>query len=103
MMSRTFLAVALFAATTTPVFAQAAKTDGPAITAQAQPLGKLLADVKLIIQKIGGADAVKTFEEKLEDTLGEKGFTGIDQTRLFGGYVILKDTSKTSAAWSWCR
>ena len=91
MMSRTFLAVALFATTTTPIFAQAAKTDGPAITVQAQPLGKLLADIKLIAQKVGGADAVKTFDEKLEDALGEKGFAGIDQTRLFGGYVILKD------------
>ncbi len=91
MMSRTFLAVVLFATTATPIFAQAAKTDGPAITVQAQPLGKLLADIKLIAQKVGGADAVKTFDEKLEDTLGEKGFTGIDLTRLFGGYVILKD------------
>ncbi len=91
MMSRTFLAVALFAATATPIFAQAAKTDGPAITVQAQPLGKLLADVKIIVQKVGVADAVKTFDEKLEDALGEKGFTGIDLTRLFGGYVILKD------------
>ena len=91
MMSRTFLAVVLFATTTTPIFAQAAKTDGPAITVQAQPLGKLLADIKLIAQKVGGADAVKTFDEKLEDALGEKGFTGIDLTRLFGGYVIQKD------------
>ena len=91
MMSRTFLAVVLFATTATPIFAQAAKTDGPAITVQAQPLGKLLADVKLIAQKVGGADAVKTFDEKLEDALGEKGFTGIDLTRLFGGYVNLKD------------
>ena len=91
MMSRTFLAVVLFAMTATPLFAQAAKTDGPAITVQAQPFGKLLADVKLIVQTVGGADAVKTLEEKIEDTFGEKGFTGIDQTRLFGGYVNLKD------------
>jgi hypothetical protein len=77
----------------------AAQDQGPAITAQAAPLGKILADVKATIKLVAGPaadDVLKAFDEKMKEGLGEKGFTGIDMTRPTAGYVEIKDPAEKS-------
>ena len=76
----------------------AADPPKPAITVQAQPLGKLLGDVKLMAKfATGEDDAAKSIDDGLKEALGEKGFTGLDLTRHFLGYVVPNEAvEKTS-------
>lgn len=58
----------------------------PFVTAQTQPLGKILDDVKAVVRLIEGDKGVQKFHDEIRDTLGEKGFTGLDLTRRIVGY-----------------
>ncbi|MCZ2343399.1 MAG: hypothetical protein LC104_16640 [Bacteroidales bacterium] len=58
----------------------------PLVTAQTQPLGKILDDVKSIVRLIDGEKAVQKFNEGIREALGEKGFTGLDLNRRIVGY-----------------
>jgi hypothetical protein len=73
-----------------PAAAQAPKADGPAVTVQTAPLGKLLEDVKSIVRTVAGDGPVKQMEESIKEGLGEKGFTGLDLLRPPAGYVDLE-------------
>lgn len=63
----------------------------PATVAQLQPLGKVLADVKIVAAALGGKKAAKEIDDQLNEKLGDKGLSGIDLTRPIGGYQVLKD------------
>jgi hypothetical protein len=76
-----FAVIALIAA---PVAAPAAD---PAITYQTQPLGRLIGDLRQLIQTVGGDEAVKSFNNDIKRQLGDKGFGGLDLTRPIVGYV----------------
>lgn len=95
-MSTRFLSAAVAVAlAAVPLYA--ADPPKPAITAQAQPLGKLLGDVKTMAKIVAGDDAVKAMEDGLKDGLGEKGFAGVDLNRHFLGYMTPSETiEKTS-------
>lgn len=68
----------------------------PVLVAQAQPLGRVIIDVKEIVRLTAtpGADeaAVRGLVKSLEDAVGEKGFEGIDLTRPLAAYAVLRDT-----------
>jgi hypothetical protein len=71
-----------------PVAVFAAETD-PAIVFQSQPVGKILDDVRVIVKMVGGDMAIKKFNDGIKDTLGEKGFEGLDLNRPVLGYIQL--------------
>ena len=60
----------------------------PAIVAQMQPVGKTLADVRVIAEKFGGKDALEKVNAGITDKLGEKGLSGLDLTRPLLGYLV---------------
>lgn len=101
-MVRRFAAGALLlaAALATPSGARAQDKPASALplnVVQVQPVGKLIADIKAVTGVFGGNDAVKKFEDGLNDKLGEKGFAGLDIGRPVVGFQVLKgDLSEQS-------
>lgn len=87
-----FLAVLVAgAALALPAAAQAPKDPvKPVFVLQAQPIGKILDDVKLVVKSVAGDEPVKQMQESIEEALGEKGFAGVDLLRPLGGYMLLK-------------
>jgi hypothetical protein len=61
----------------------------PPITFQAQPLDRLLGDLRTAADFVGGEKAVKALNTAMRDHLGEKGFEGLDVTKPIVGYVLL--------------
>ena len=67
----------------------------PAVVIQAQPVSRVLTDVREAVRQVGGAAQgeamAKDFEKGLKETLGEKGFDGLDINRPVAAYAVLKD------------
>jgi hypothetical protein len=59
----------------------------PVITYQTQPLGRMLNDLRMLIQSGGGDEAVKSFNKNIKESLGDKGFDGFDLSRPIVGYI----------------
>lgn len=59
----------------------------PAIVYQTQPLGRLLDDMRALVQSVGGEEAAKSFNKDIKRSLGDKGFEGFDLNRPIVGYV----------------
>lgn len=59
----------------------------PLATVQVQPIGKTLGDIRAIAEKFGGKAALAKFNEKIEDSLGAKGLSGLDLDRPIVGYL----------------
>src|SRR6185312_916423 len=59
----------------------------PAIVYQSQPLGRMLNDLRGLMQSVGGDEAVKSFNESIKSSLGAKGFDGFDLNRPIFGYI----------------
>ncbi len=69
----------------------AAEPSKPMVTAQTQPVGKILADLKLVARTVAGDGATKVIDNGLKEFLGEKGFAGLDLSRHFLGYMNLSE------------
>ena len=69
-----------------PVLACAAD---PPIVFQAQPLDRVLGDLRAAADHIGGEKGVQAVNKGIKDLFGEKGFDGLDINRPVVGYVIL--------------
>jgi len=59
----------------------------PAVVYQTQPLGRLLDDLRTMVQTIGGDDGVKQFNKDIERKLGAKGFDGLDINLPIVGFI----------------
>ena len=59
----------------------------PAVVYQTQPLGRLLDDMRGLMQSVGGEEAAKSFNKDIKRSLGDKGFEGFDLNRPIVGYV----------------
>ena len=59
----------------------------PTIVFQSQPLGRMLNDLRGLMQTVGGDEAIKGFNESIKSSLGAKGFDGFDLNRPIFGYV----------------
>ena len=70
----------------------------PLITAQTAPLGTVLADVRAAARIIGGPELAEEFDDNLKESLGEKGFQGIDLTRRIVSYGELTAEAENSSA-----
>src|SRR5262249_42662183 len=69
----------------------------PPITFQTQPVGKLLDDTRALGRMLIGESAVKSLNESLKQTFGDKGFDGLDLTRPVVGYFLVPaDPEKTT-------
>ena len=68
----------------------------PPITFQTQPLDRLLGDLRIAADLVGGEKVVKAFNDGIKAQLGEKGFEGLDLNKPIVGYVILGPSPKTS-------
>ena len=91
-MTARLMAAALAVALAAPAgFAAPDDTGLPANVLQIQPLGKTLTDVKAVVKSLGGDKAVKDFDAKVQEKLGDKGFAGLDLTKPVYGYQFLKD------------
>jgi hypothetical protein len=97
MPTRFLAAVTAAVALALPAAAQA-PDKGPALTFQAQPLGKLLDDAKAVARAVGGDEAVTAMDDELKEALGEKGFAGVDLLRPIVGYTELTETADGSGA-----
>jgi hypothetical protein len=82
-MRTALLAAALLAAPPAAVAAD------PPVVFQTQPPGRLLDDLRATIQALAGDREVKEFDRWVKESLGEKGFDGLDLTRPAGGYVAV--------------
>ncbi len=69
----------------------------PTVTVQLMPGGPLLDQIKAFVKGTAGADAVKVVDKYLKETLGEKGFTGVDLLRPPAGYAYL--APKVEESW----
>ncbi len=91
------LAPLLLAAAAGPL----AAADAPTFTAQAQPAARWLGDLRTFVAAFarpqGGSDkAVEGFDRGLKDTLGEKGFDGLDLDLPLAAYgTVPEDPTKT--------
>jgi hypothetical protein len=72
-----------------PATAAAAETPLPPIVFQTQPVGRILDDLRLGADIIGGEKGVKALNEGFKQILGEKGLEGLDISRPMIGYVVL--------------
>ncbi|MCS7020810.1 MAG: hypothetical protein NZU63_03155 [Gemmataceae bacterium] len=67
----------------------------PVIVLQFQPLGQMLGTLREMLRQTGNkedaARLLEDFDELLKKKLGDKGFTGIDLNRPWGGLVHLRD------------
>jgi hypothetical protein len=75
--------------TVSPSFAQADQKDSkkPTFVIQAQPISKILDDVKTAAKSVVGPEAADSIDMAIKEQLGEKGFSGIDLLRPLAGYV----------------
>jgi hypothetical protein len=92
---RTGLLAAALAVLLAPAAAPAAD---PPVVYQTQPIGRLLDDARAAVQIIAGEQAVKSFNDSIKSTLGEKGFDGLDITRPVVGYVDVPADPKDTVA-----
>jgi hypothetical protein len=69
--------------------AQAPAADPPPIVFQVQPLERALGDLRTAADLIAGENGTKAVNDGIKETLGEKGFEGLDIGRPIVGYVIL--------------
>jgi hypothetical protein len=67
----------------------AVRAADPPITFQTQPFDRLLNDVRMAADLVGGEKAVKSFNEGLKERMGAKGFEGLDLNKPIVGYVVL--------------
>ena len=89
MKMRTVLAGAVVAALATLGFTPpVARAADPVVVIQMQPVGKTLADARVIAEKFGGKDALDKVNDGIADKLGEKGLGGLDLTRPILGYLV---------------
>ena len=72
-----------------PETASAAEPPLPPIVFQSQPIGRILDDLRLSADIVGGEKGVKALNEGLKQLLGEKGLEGLDISRPMIGYVVL--------------
>lgn len=79
-------ALVLSAALLAPFGARAAD---PPVTFQSHPLDRVLGDLRLAAELVGGPKAAEALNKGLKETFGEKGFEGLDITRPIVGYVTL--------------
>lgn len=84
------VAVAVFAPSVSAAPVPGAADATPVITAQTLPGNRLLDTIKTFAKLVGGDEATKAFDGWLKETLGEKGFTGVDLLRPVGAYGHLK-------------
>ncbi len=68
----------------------------PTITAQTLPGNRLINTVKTLAKLVGGDVATKALDGWLKESLGEKGFIGIDLLRPLGGYAHLRPNLEES-------
>lgn len=61
----------------------------PPIVFQTHPVGQVLDELRAAADLIGGEKGVKALNKNIKDSLGEKGFEGLDISRPIFGYVIL--------------
>ncbi|WP_439629307.1 hypothetical protein [Gemmata sp.] len=75
--------------------AATAEPPKPAVVIQTQPMSRVLADVREALRQVGGAAQgeamAKDFEKGLKESLGEKGFDGLDINRPAAAYAVLRD------------
>jgi len=97
-MLRLLIVVGLvFHSASAPLLAQDAKPVGPLVTLQTQQLGRILGDIRTVLETIGGKKALATFNEALTERLGEKGLLGLDLTRpILGTLPKLVDAENLS-------
>lgn len=89
MKMRTVLTGAVVAALATVGFTPpVARAADPVMVFQAQPVGKILADVRVITEKFGGKEALAKINDGITEKLGEKGLGGLDLTRPILGYLV---------------
>jgi hypothetical protein len=62
----------------------------PPIVFQVQPVGQLLNEVRTVARMIGGEKSVMDFNNSIKESLGAKGFEGLDLERPIVGYVVLQ-------------
>ena len=81
--------------------APAARAAEPSFTAQAQPLSRLLADVRAFVKVVAGPEgdrALEGMDKGIKEALGEKGFEGLDLNRHLAAYgTLAADPAKSSA------
>ncbi len=63
--------------------------DPPVITFQTYPGQRVLNDVRVATNLLGGEKATKAFNEGIKEKLGEKGFEGLDLSKAVVGYINL--------------
>jgi len=88
MKMRTVLAGAVVAALASLGLTPAAGAAEPVYVLQVQPVGKTLADVRVVAEKFGGKAALDKVNEGITEKLGENGFKGLDLTRPVLGYSL---------------
>jgi len=71
------------------VGAGAAEPALPPIVFQAHPLGRVLDELRMTADIIGGEKAVKAVNKGLKEIFGDKGLDGLDLGRPIVGYVVL--------------
>ncbi len=76
----------------------AAEPPKPAVVVRSRNFAKLFDDYSHMIAAVLGEKGRKAFQEVLEDDLGEKGLTGLDQTRPWAGYLLTTDKIDDTAA-----
>lgn len=69
-------------------FAPAAE---PGVIVQSQSFGETLGLVRGLAERYGGSKMLQEFNDEITKKLGEKGFTGLDQTRPLHGYMVQTD------------
>jgi hypothetical protein len=80
--------------------AVAAAPPKPTVVVQAQPVGRVVNDLRDLVRLVSGpkgSDAAKQFQKALEDALGEKGFEGLDINRPLAAYVTVREAFDTSS------
>ncbi|HYH64955.1 MAG TPA: hypothetical protein VD866_09700 [Urbifossiella sp.] len=63
----------------------------PAVTFQAQSVGRILGDARAVVGTLADKKAVDSINDGIKAKLGEKGFAGLDLGRPVLGYVHLPD------------
>lgn len=69
----------------------------PPIVFQTMPIGRVLDDARTLINGAAGEKAVKSFNDAIKETFGEKGFEGLDLTRGVVGYAVIAPKLEQSA------
>jgi hypothetical protein len=80
------------------LLAPCASAADPPVTFQAHPMERVLNDLRFAADLVGGEKAVKGFNDAIKETLGEKGFEGLDLNKPIVGYVVLSPKLEESTA-----